>query len=333
MSQPNSSFGELASVTINNMSKTVADNVTQNNAVLTLIAKSGNVKPSAYEDVDGGLNINEAIEFAENVNTNSYSGYDILGTAAQDVITTASFPLKQYASVVMFNGLEEMENAGDEKIIDIVESRVDNAFHSIENRINNDLYSDGTGNSGKNITGLNAAVPLSPTNVYGGIPRSTQTFWANKKFQASVDGSGVITASSSPLLIQSYFDALYADLQRGKDRPTAIIAGQGVWSFYMNSLQNIQRIYDSETASLGFKSISFMGDIPVVLETTASGIATTDAFFLNTKYLKWRPHRERDFVRLKDRESVNQDATAVIITWGGNLTCNASFLQGRFSNT
>ena len=87
----------------------------------------------------------------------SYSGYDTLGTSAQDVLTTATFPIKQYATVVMFNGLEELENAGKEKIIDVVEARVDNAFHSIENLINQHLYLDGTGNNGKNVTGLAAA--------------------------------------------------------------------------------------------------------------------------------------------------------------------------------
>jgi hypothetical protein len=328
--QPNSAYGELASVTINNMSPTVADNVTQNNAILNAIKKSGNVKPSAYDSVDGGLAINETIEFAANVNTASYSGYDVLGTAAQDVLTTASFPLKQYATVVMFNGLEELENAGKEKIIDIVEARVDNGFHSIENLINTHLYLDGTGNSGKNVTGLNAAVPLSPSNTYGGINRSTSTnaFWQNKKFQSTVDGTGVATAAT----VQGYWNTFMTSLIRGQDRPTAIICGPAIYAIFEASLQAIQRITTAEEGSAGFKSLDFQG-IPVILDTTASGITTTDAYFLNTKYLKWRPHKDRDFVELKDKMSLNQDATARTIVWAGNMTCNASFLQGRYSNT
>lgn len=328
MSQPNPSFGELASVTINNMSKTVADNVTQNNAILNAIKKSGNVKPSAYDSIDGGLAINETIEFAANVNTNSYSGYDVLGTAAQDVLTTATFPIKQYATVVMFNGLEELENAGKEKIIDVVEARVDNAFHSIENLINQHLYLDGTGNSGKNVTGLAAAIPLSPSNTYGGISRSTNTFWQNKKFQSTVDGTGVATAAT----IQGYWNTFHTSLVRGKDKPTAIIAGQSVFSIFQASLQAIQRITDSETANAGFKTLEFMG-CPVILDTVGSGLTTTTAYFLNTDFLKWRPHKDRDFVRLENKMSLNQDAEAITIVWAGNLTCNASFLQGIYSNT
>jgi hypothetical protein len=328
MAQPNPSYGELASVTINNMSRTVSDNVTQNNALLRAIKKSGNVKPSAYEDVDGGLAILETIEFAENANTNSYSGYDILGTAAQDVLTSAVFPIKQYSATVVFNGLEELENAGKEKIIDIVEARVENAMHSLTNRMNADLYGDGTGNNGKNITGLGAAVPLSPTNTYGGIDRSTNTFWANQKFQASVDGTGVATSST----IQAYFTTFHTQLTRGKDKPTAIIAGQSVYSLYQNSLQAQRRIMDADEADAGFVTLEFMGT-PFILETTGSGITTTDCYFLNTEFLKWRPHRDRDFVTLPDRNPYNQDATARIIVWAGNLTCNASFLQGVFSNT
>lgn len=325
MSQPNPSFGELASVTINKMSKTAADNITQQNAVLREIEKSGNV-----DEVDGGLAILETIEFANNVNAGSYSGYDILSVAAQDVLTSASFPIKQYSAQVIFNGLEEMENAGKEKIIDVVQARVKNAYHSLENLINTHLYLDGTGNSGKNITGLNAAVPLSPSNTYGGINRSTSTnaFWKNQKFQSTVDGSGVATSTT----IQGYWNTFIIALTRGMDKPTVIIAGPSVYSIFESSLQAIQRVTDSETASAGFKTLEFQG-IPVVFDSTAAGITTTDCYFLNTDFLKWRPHKDRNMVALEDKWSMNQDATVKTIVWAGNLTCNASFLQGRYSNT
>lgn len=43
------------------------------------------------------------------------------------------------------------------------------------NRIAGDIYLDGTGNGGKNITGLGAAVPDAPTTgTYGGIDRATK---------------------------------------------------------------------------------------------------------------------------------------------------------------
>jgi hypothetical protein len=52
-------------------------------------------------------------------------------------------------------------------------------------------------------------------------------------------------------------------------------------------------------------------------------------YFLNTKYLRFRPHRDRNFVPIGgDRQSVNQDAIVKLIGWAGNITCSAARQQG-----
>jgi hypothetical protein len=52
-------------------------------------------------------------------------------------------------------------------------------------------------------------------------------------------------------------------------------------------------------------------------------------YFLNTKYIFWRPHSARNMVPLDpDRFSVNQDAMIRLIGWAGNMTVSNSFLQG-----
>ena len=52
-------------------------------------------------------------------------------------------------------------------------------------------------------------------------------------------------------------------------------------------------------------------------------------YFLNTKYLFLRPHRDRNFVPIGgDRQSVNQDAIVRLIGWAGNLTTSGAQFQG-----
>jgi hypothetical protein len=325
MAQPNPTIGEVASVTIANYSKDAADNVSQHNALLYMIEKSGNT-------FDGGTQLQEIVEFAPNVNVNSYSGSDTLGTSSQDVLTTAVFPFKQYSAQVVFTGTEELQNAGKERMVPLVATRVKNAFHSIDNRLNQDLYTDGTGNAGKNITGLLAAVPLAPTNVYGGIDRSVSTnaFWKNYKFQASVDGSGAATVSNG--LITQYFNTILPNVTRQKDKPKLIIAGIVTYAIFESGLQANQFITDADMASRGFVNIAFQG-IPVTFDSNASGIASTTSYFLNTDYLEWRVHRDRNMVELEDKQSVNQDVTVKTIVWAGNLVCRGAFLQANFSNT
>jgi hypothetical protein len=50
---------------------------------------------------------------------------------------------------------------------------------------------------------------------------------------------------------------------------------------------------------------------------------------LNTDYIFFRPHRERNFVVLDgERFGVNQDAMVKLIAWAGNMTCSNRSLQG-----
>jgi hypothetical protein len=52
-------------------------------------------------------------------------------------------------------------------------------------------------------------------------------------------------------------------------------------------------------------------------------------YLLNTDYIFFRPHKERNFVPIGgERQSINQDAIVKLYGWSGNLTCSNSFLQG-----
>jgi hypothetical protein len=52
-------------------------------------------------------------------------------------------------------------------------------------------------------------------------------------------------------------------------------------------------------------------------------------YFLNTDYIFWRPHRDRNMVPLNpDRFAVNQDAMVKLIAFAGNMTTSNCFLQG-----
>ena len=68
------------------------------------------------------------------------------------------------------------------------------------------------------------------------------------------------------------------------------------------------------------------------INNSGSGAAAGTAFFLNTKYMHYRPHAERNMVPLSPnrRYSTNQDAEVQIIGWAGNLTCSGRMFNGRY---
>lgn len=316
MAFPNVS--DIVATTIENRSGKIADNVTKNNAVLSQMSMKGRIKT-----VSGGSKIFQELSFAENGNAGWYSGYDLLPVAAQDVISAAEFEFKQAACPVVISGLDMLKNAGKEQIIDLLEGRINVAEATMANLISGGLYSDGSAAGGKQIEGLNKAVAVTPA-AYGGIDPATFPFWAN---QTDDLAAAVLTTA----LIQGQWNAMWGTLVRGADRPDLIMVDNTVWAIYLASLQAQQRFTGTEVGKLGFPTVKYM-DADVVLDGGIGGFCQAGtAYFLNTKYLHYRPHSARNMTSLSPnkRYAINQDAEVQILAWAGNLTCSGRQFQGR----
>lgn len=316
---PNSSLTDIVATTIESRSGKIADNVVRNNALLSWLKKNGGVKT-----VSGGSSILEEISFADNGNFGWYSGYDLLPVAAQDVISAAQYSLKQCAVPVVISGLEQLQNSGKEAIIDLLESRITVAESTMANKISEGIYGDGTGSGGKTIDGLAKAIVETPTAsaTYGGINRSTWPFWRNRYL-----GTNGAFASTT---IQGFMNKLYSNLVRGSEKPDLIVVDSVAWQAYVASLQTLLRFTSSDSANLGFDSVKFMNS-DVVLDGGLGGFAPASTmYFINTKYLKFRPHKDRNMVPLSPqrRVSINQDAQVEILAWAGNLTCSNQRAHG-----
>jgi hypothetical protein len=214
------------------------------------------------------------------------------------------------------------------------------------NGLSQGIYGDGTVTG--SVGGLQLLVAAAPqTGVVGGIDRSQWTFWQNQVWSAATNGGTVLSSSS----ILQQMDALWVELIRGRDAPDLIIADNITYRYYLNALQAIQRIQTEngapEMAEAGFQTLKYLtADVvldggfqgfstdPLPAQTSSStsalgGAPGTTMYFLNTKYLMWRPHARRNMVPLDpDRFSVNQDAMVRLIAWAGNMTLANAFLQG-----
>lgn len=325
MAFPN--LSDIISTTIQNRSGALADNVTKNHALLAKLRARGNVKT-----VSGGNVILQELMYNDpnTANAGSYSGYDTININPNSPISAAQFDLKQYAGAVTISGLEQLQNSGKEQIIDLLEGRVQVAEAQLMDQISAGIYSDGTGNSGKDITGLKAAISTTPASgTYGGINRATWSFWRNTAFSATTDGGAVASAAN----IQSYMNRVAVQLVRGTDRPDMIVADNNYYRYFLESMQAIQRVQSEDSAASGFTSLKYMGaglNCDVFLDGGIGGqIPTNTMYFLNTKYIFFRPHRDRNFVPIGgDRQSVNQDAIVRLIGWAGNLTSSGAQFQG-----
>jgi hypothetical protein len=318
LSFPNVS--DIVATTIQSRSRKIADSVTDNNALLKRMNQRGNIKTAS-----GGNLIYQELSYAENGNAGWYSGYDVLPIGASDVITAAEFSWKQAAVPVVISGLEQLQNSGKEQMIDLLESRISVAESTMANLLSEAIYSDGTGNGGKEITGLNAAVPTDPTTgTYGGINRATWTFWR------SLYASGT-TATAANII--SLMNDLYVQLCRGADHPDLIIADNNMYTLYLDALQAQQRFTSTDMAQAGFPTIKYMNSDVMLDGGIGGNMPANTMFFLNTKYIHYRPHAQRNIVPLSPnkRHAINQDAEVQIMAWAGNMTTSGAKFQGRLN--
>ena len=318
---PSAAMTEIVTTTLRNRTGKLADNVSKNNALLRRLKAKGKVKP-----VSGGRTIVQEMEYAENGTFKRYSGYEMLNIAPSDVFTAAEFNYAQAACAISISGLEEIQNSGEERIIDLLASRIGNAERTLVNNIALDCYSDGTADGGRQIGGLQLLVSSAPgSGVIGGIDRSAWSFWRNQAFSGLNNGGAAVASSN----IQSYMNRLWVQLVRGADRPDLIVADNNFYRMYLESLQAIQRIASEDKAMAGFDALKYMSADVVLDGGYGGGSPVNTMYFLNTDFIYFRPAASRNFVPIgDDRMAVNQDAMVKLIGFAGNLTMSNAFLQG-----
>ena len=338
MAFPN--LSEIVTTTLRNRTGVLQDNVSRNNALLARLNRKGRIKTFS-----GGRTIVQELDYANNTTFTWYSGYQTININPSQVFTAAEYPIRQAALAVSISGLEEIQNSGEEAIIDLLEGRVENGERSFMNGLSNGVYGDGSVTG--SIGGLQLLVAAAPTSgTVGGIDRSQWAFWRNIAFSALTNGGAAASAAN----IIAYMDSLWVQLVRGRDFPDLIVADNNMYRFYLQALQSIQRITSDsgapDLAEAGYQSLKYMNS-DVVLDggfqgfsndplppeisggSAVGGAPTGFMYFANTNYLHWRPHALRNMVPLDpDRFSVNQDAMVRLLGWAGNMTISNAFLQG-----
>lgn len=236
-------------------------------------------------------------------------------------------------------------------MIDLLESRIGNAERTFQNNLSNDCYSTGTADGGKQVGGLQLLVADTPTSgTVGGISRSTWGFWQNQSWSFATAG-----LTPGPASMQTMMNRLWLSLARGADKPDLFIADNTFFRYYWESLQAIQRITSDRDAEAGYMSLKFM-TADVVYDggfqgltglnqgtnnngappfgsgqtwASGSGAPSNHMYAINSDYIFFRPHKDRNMVPLDpDRFSVNQDAMVKLVGWAGNMTMSNAFLQG-----
>lgn len=260
----------------------------------------------------GGDTIRPHIKYTQATNAGSFRGYDTLDITPQQTRTDAEFRLKQLYASIVFNGYEEASSNGELAIFKMGEIAMKDAEDALFNLFATQLFADGTGNGGKDILGLAAAVD-DGTNVatYAGIDRTTNTWWKSQY-------NGAVGALTDPILTQYFVQASRGGM---KNSPDFMVAGLTAWQA-VNKL--ISAKYQTHSlvsekgkmlGRMGFPTLEFMG-VPVVYDEYCPA---GDLYMLNSETIQWY---NKKFAQPSEMvKPANMDAKIGQLFTYGELVC------------
>jgi hypothetical protein len=312
MTTANSSFDRVASTTLKNYQKQLADNVSDHIPLLKLLRSKGAVK------VSGGDTIVRPLmhEFA---NAQSYSGSDVIDVTKQDGISAAEYNWKQVVCPIVVEGIEKARNMGETQVLDLMEALTMQAEMSLADKVSEMIFGDGTGNSGKDMLGLQAIVSDTPTTgTLGGINAANESFWRNEV------NTSVGSFASNGLTEMS---TMMRNLTRGVDRPDVIVCDTTQFGRLETVANGRAEFSNPALADQGFRALKFQG-VDVIFDDNCP---SDHMYLLNTKNLKLYIHRDNDFSVGPFIEPANQDVLVAKVKLYAQLTTNRRNSAGALS--
>lgn len=314
----NPNFGNLYSTSVDNYTDSLKDNYTANSKLLTFLKKAGNVKTE-----DGGVEILQNLEIAENGAYNRYDGAQAWDLESKKFATAASYARKKIAVTMVVTGSELMANNGKSRMIDLIEAKIKNGAKALQNGMAADVYSDGS--DPMQIGGLRYLVSDTPSSgIVGGIDPSDSdnAFWRNYK--------GTCTFASDNV-VEKLNDAILGTT-RNNDAPKAVFVDNNWYTNYYKALQAVQRFVSTDGKG-GFMELSINGlpmfcDQGIAATPMTGKIPSNHAYVLNTDFIYLRPHVSRNPAKKERVNSINQDLFSEAWLWAGNMTTSGRAFQG-----
>jgi hypothetical protein len=341
-------YGALLTTTLRAMQPKIHDNITKGNRYVAYMDMRGRVRKQ-----NGGERVKVGLMHAQNSTADIYSGYGVLDTTPQDGITSAFYEWAQISVSIAISRKEERQNSGQSQIIDLLQTKIDQAESTARELLNNCIVSgritssSASGqflaNIGRLDSGASGPLPLpalidanaSRSVSIGNINGNTYSFWRNV-----ADSS---TASSYAGLKQE-MNGTYNDCSKGQGGfPDLMLGDQVAWETYFNSLQSQERyqVTDKRVVDvlggmnggddlLKFRGATFIWDEAVPdVETNATVVpptiggdtvgtaSTSNIFFLNANAIEIVVDSETDWISTPMVRPENQDARVGQLLWMG----------------
>lgn len=302
------------------------DMVLDNVPLLMAIKEAGGVKT-----ISGGRVFWEPALIAQNGYVQRIDPTEQITMGYQATFTDFEYSPKIMVTPVMINVLEEAQNAGEGKFLDLYNVREGVAESSTMNNIEYDLQGDGTAFSGKGFAGVKSYIVDSPTTgTYGGVSRVSNSSIRNTTVNFVSTFGGATDASN----IESRIRYLKNKLVRNDGQNKYIgLAGETYFNAGADSMSaKLRYTKDDGLFKAGFDNYQIEGVTMVLAAgkvfSGLSRIATDRVYVINTANFKFKTYQGFNMEPLRRRSSFDQLVDAGLLLTIGQFTCNGAALSG-----
>ena len=262
---------------------------------------------------DSGSKIAVPILYGD-LNNDWYSGLDTFDITTKETTTLAKFDWKFNWTNVTLDGETELKVEGDEKILSIIQTKMQNASMTFNKKFTEAMYAS---------AGAKAILPIrdaiNTTGTYGEISKDTYSWW-----RGNLNSTG--GAFSMDML-----QARYGACSDGPLQPDLIVTTQAVYDKIWLRVQPQQRGNLDNTpalAKVGFTGINFNKATILVDKYCPTG----HIYILNTDFWKLVVHKKRNMFWTSTKIPINQDAWVRQLLWAGALLCTGPRWQGQITS-
>ena len=246
-----------------------------------------------------------------------------------EVLSAAVYPIKQASVAVTISGLEELQNAGKEQMIDLLDSRIEVAEATMKNMLSAGVYSRRYRERGEGSHRITESGGHDPCHWnHRGNPQGQLHVLAepggDSRNQRHPDRQPSVEAA-----FERHASIVHENHPWKRPDVDLITADNVSYGLFWSGFTERQRYTNPASKMADWEPMAF-GKADVVLDGGLEGSSPANRmYFLNCDYLFWRPHRQRDMVPLDSgRYSTNQDAMVQLLLWAGNLCSSNLKLQG-----
>lgn len=223
----------------------------------------------------GAATMDFPIKYQVGTAIQSFLGFDQLPTSFTDTRVLMKYNPKFVASNVALAGTDLIANNTVKKVLDLTKVEMQSRAQDLADGLGTMLWSDGTGNTSKDVLGLSAIVDdgtLVPT--IGGLARATYT-----TLKGTVTASATLSLAAMRTLVNNIADNTVI--------PTRSYTDYASWALYERLLQPQEKIFKEVNIVPNYKGYEgFQGLMFAGMEVVPDRKATAGVMvFLNENFL------------------------------------------------